>query len=100
MGSSFQYLIWWVTSVKPFDQFLSFEIPKEKEPIWIIGFDGVPTFYATMLSSKKALTKSLPSMAATCARPFALLQTVSYLEAACDRAFVLVCYGYARGKVE
>ena len=29
-----------------------------------------------------------------------LLQSVSYLEAARDRALVLVSYGYARGKVE
>jgi hypothetical protein len=30
----------------------------------------------------------------------ALLQAVSYLEKARDRALVLVSYGYARGKVE
>ncbi len=30
----------------------------------------------------------------------ALLQSISYLEAARDRAMVLVSYGYARGKVE
>ncbi len=30
----------------------------------------------------------------------ALLQAVSYLEAARDRALVLVSYGYARGKIE
>ncbi|MEI9914902.1 MAG: hypothetical protein WDN29_02795 [Methylovirgula sp.] len=30
----------------------------------------------------------------------ALLQSLSYLEAARDRALVLVSYGYARGKVE
>ncbi len=30
----------------------------------------------------------------------ALLQSVSYLEAARDRALVLVSYGYARGKLD